>query len=129
MRKVKSFVFILLSVFFVSPAFADIKDMVGTNTLVICESDNPNKSPGADFLKLYPKIAITMNGYRKKGIIGDTYFMQKLDEGTVFFVTNKHGNSQANAEEIISKLDEIFKAGESGRSLKCTTRTIGPKRK
>ncbi|RFC38264.1 MAG: hypothetical protein DID89_2727548385 [Candidatus Nitrotoga sp. CP45] len=128
MKKVKSLLFISLSVFFAFPAFADTIKTIGTNTLVMCESDNPNKSPGVDFVKLYPKILITMNDYRKKGIITDTYYMQKLDEGVVFFVTNKLGDSQANADEIISKLDAIFKAGDSGRIIKCNTHTLGPKR-
>ncbi|CAG9933334.1 hypothetical protein [Candidatus Nitrotoga arctica] len=128
MRKVKSILFILLSVFFVSPVFADIKSMVGSNTLVMCETDNLHKSPGSDFLKMFPKLLVLMNGYRQKGIVTDAYFMQKLSEGVVFVVaTTPSGDSQAYAEEIISKSDEIFKEGKSGRRINCTTHSIGPK--
>lgn len=127
MRKVKIFLFISLSVFFVFPVFADIKGMPGWNTLVMCETDNLHKSPGTDFLKMFPKLMVTMDGYRQKGIVVDTYFMQKLDEGVVFVVTNKLGDSQAYAEEIISKMDNIFKTGKSGRRINCTTHAIGPR--
>ena len=69
-----------------------------------------------------------MDSYRQKGIVTDAYFMQKLDEGVVFVVTTtKFGDSQVYAEEIISKADEIFKEGKSGRRINCTTHSIGPK--
>lgn len=127
MSKVKSFLFISLSVFFVSPVFA-VEPMPGSNTLVMCQTDNPHKSPGKDFIKMFPKLMVLMDGYRQKGIVTDMYFMQKVDQGVVFVVIpTKFGDSQDNADEIISKTDEIFKEGKTGRGINCTTHSIGPK--
>lgn len=129
MKKVIGLLFIALSVFFAFPAFAKQLRMPGSNTLVICQSEKPDELSSTDFLNLFPKLLSSLNAQRRAGTVVDAYFMQKLDEGVVFVVTSKAGDSEAKAKEIVSGFQEIHEGEGSNRRVSCKYIAIGPKLK
>lgn len=99
----------------------------GSNTLVVCQSEKSDDINKQDFLKLFPKLLNSLNVQRKAGVVVDIYYMQKLDQGVVFVVTNKTGDSEAKAKEIVSGFHEIHKEGGSDRRVECKYIAVGAK--
>lgn len=127
MRKIKGILFVLLFVVFIFPVSTIAKPLPGKNTLVVCKADNPDQSIDTDFKKLYPNLVLEMNRFRGEGIVNDIYFMRAISEGVVFFATSKGGDSQANAEKVIAKIQGLIKKSASKRRVTCSTQAVGPK--
>lgn len=107
--------------------FAQEKPFQENHTLTICESELSGQEQAADFRELFPELFAAVERHREEGLLADVYLMTALGEGVVFFATNKGGDSQANADNVIKEMKDLLAESDTEITLQCETITVGPK--